>query len=271
MAQHIRFTIHNIQRSVLRSGVSAALVAAFWLTSATPGIAQSFDGDRSMLHDARAAVDGTSATPETIADRYVAPATFDTGTPELRPAPIEQEVGETKTSSKLLPPRPASTRRPATASDSTTGGSPKVQFPSAATLVGSTCVVLSLFFAVAWLLKRAAPKSMQSLPQKAIEVLGRAPLVRGQHLQLVRCGQRLLLLAVSSTTAQTLTEISDPQEVEALLSACGGKSTAHASREAGHHAERDGYYAKTDRVGELLATVTGAVGGREPARGGRHA
>lgn len=250
--------------------VAAATVAALLLITASSVFAQSIDSDPSMLQDARAAVDGRSAPQETVVDRYVAPATFDVGAPETRSTIDQPKVGAAKTSSKLLPPRPTSMRQPAEGSGSTSPGSPKLQFPSAATLVGSTCVVLSLFFAVAWLLKRAAPKSMQSLPPGAIEVLGRAPLVRGQHLQLVRCGQRLLLLAVSSTAAQTLTEISNPQEVDALLSACGGKHASRAPQENSYPVSRDEHFAKADRVGELLATVTGAGGGRERARGGRH-
>ncbi|MCE9556322.1 MAG: flagellar biosynthetic protein FliO [Planctomycetes bacterium] len=269
MVRHFSITIQNIGRTVLHQGLAVAPVAVLLLITATPSFAQTFDGDQSMLRDAKAAADTVASSRYPVSDPNVAPATFDTGVQELPASRSQQEDTTGKPTSKLLPPRPASLRRPAAGSESATAGMPKVNFPSATTLVGSTCVVLSLFFAVAWLLKRAAPKSMQSLPQGAIEVLGRAPLVRGQHLQLVRCGQRLLLLAVSSSTSQTLTEISDAQEVAALLSACGGKSTLHAPREVDHNAERDGYYAKPDRVGELLATVTGGVGSREPARGGR--
>lgn len=269
MVRHFPITNYRTGRAMLHPSVAVASLAALILTTATLGFSQTFDGDQAMLRDAKAASDTVSAGRYPVSDPNVAPATYDTGVQELPASVTQQAETATKPSSKLLPPRPASLRRPTEGSEKSTAGLPKVNFPSATTLVGSTCVVLSLFFAVAWLLKRAAPKSMQSLPQGAIEVLGRAPLVRGQHLQIVRCGQRLLLLAVSSSTSQTLTEISDPQEVAALLSACGGKKTLQAPREVEHHTDRDAYYAKPDRVGELLATVTGGVGGREPVRGGR--
>jgi flagellar biogenesis protein FliO len=269
MARLFLISIHREQQSIPHQSVAVAAVVALLLFSASLGFAQTFDGDQAMLRDAKAATETVSSKRYPVSDPHVAPATFDTGVQEISSSRPQPEDSPSKPMSKLLPPRPASLRRPTAESESAATGVTKVNFPSATTLVGSTCVVLSLFFAVAWLLKRTAPKSMQSLPPGVIEVLGRAPLVRGQHLQLVRCGQRLLLLSVSATHSQTLAEISDPQEVAALLNACGGKGSLHVLRESDHHTDRDGYYAKQDRVGELLATVTGSVGGRDPVRGGR--
>jgi flagellar biogenesis protein FliO len=88
------------------------------------------------------------------------------------------------------------------------------------TIGGSLCVVLSLFFALAWLTRRGLPKSLGKLPGEVIEVLGKAPLVKGQELQLVRVGAKLLLICVTPTGCETLTEIVDRSEVDRLSTIC---------------------------------------------------
>lgn len=84
----------------------------------------------------------------------------------------------------------------------------------------SLAIVLGLFFVVVWLARRALPKSTMSLPSDVLEVLGRSPLANRHHLQLIRLGRRLLLVSVSPDSAETLTEITDPDEVNHLASLC---------------------------------------------------
>jgi flagellar biogenesis protein FliO len=48
-------------------------------------------------------------------------------------------------------------------------------------------------------------------------------------MQLVRIGNKLLLVTLSSTDAQTLTEITDPTEVEHLTALCRRGQPASAS------------------------------------------
>jgi flagellar biogenesis protein FliO len=86
--------------------------------------------------------------------------------------------------------------------------------------LGSLAVVLGLFLAVVWFLRRTSPKMMAALPGEVFEVLGRSPLAARQQAQLVRCGNKLLLLSVTAGGAETLTEITDPAEVERLLGLC---------------------------------------------------
>jgi flagellar protein FliO/FliZ len=88
------------------------------------------------------------------------------------------------------------------------------------TVLGSLGVVLGLFFLVAWLTRRVRPKGSQALPKEAVEVLGRAPLAGRQQMHLVRVGGKLLLVSVTPTGAETLTEITDPAEVERLSGLC---------------------------------------------------
>ncbi len=88
------------------------------------------------------------------------------------------------------------------------------------TVGGSLAVVLAGFWAIAWALRRASPGGFRPLPSEAFELLGRAPLANRQQAQLLRCGNKLLLVAVSTEGAETLTEITDPAEVDRLAAAC---------------------------------------------------
>ncbi len=92
--------------------------------------------------------------------------------------------------------------------------------PSLATLLGGLGVVVGLFLLAAWLLRLGLPKGAPTLPREAWEVLGRAPLAGRQHVQLVRCGGKMLLLSVTPGSAETLTEITDPAEVDRLAGIC---------------------------------------------------
>ena len=81
-------------------------------------------------------------------------------------------------------------------------------------------VVLGLFAIIVWLARRVGPKGNAALPEKVVETLGRAPLSGRQQMHLVRVGNKLLLLAVTPTSAETLTEITDPAEIDRLAGIC---------------------------------------------------
>ena len=85
---------------------------------------------------------------------------------------------------------------------------------------GSLGVVLGLFFLLMWILRRGTPKGSHSLPAEVVEVLGRTPLSSRQHAHLVRCGNKLLLVSLSAAGAETLTEVTDPIEVDRLAGLC---------------------------------------------------
>jgi flagellar biogenesis protein FliO len=92
--------------------------------------------------------------------------------------------------------------------------------PSAATVIGALAVVLGIFFLVAWGMRRVAPPGLTALPSEAFQVLGRAPLAMRQQAYLLRCGNKLLLVSVTATGSETLTEITDPVEVDRLAGLC---------------------------------------------------
>jgi flagellar biogenesis protein FliO len=87
-------------------------------------------------------------------------------------------------------------------------------------VVSSLAVVLGLFFVLVWLAKRGAPKGAATLPAEVLEVLGRAQLTPRQQMHVVRFGNKLVLLTLSPSGAESLAEIDDPVEVERVLGIC---------------------------------------------------
>jgi flagellar protein FliO/FliZ len=94
------------------------------------------------------------------------------------------------------------------------------ELPALVTGAASLGIVLGLFLLVVWVVRRGMPKNASLLPREAVEMLGRAALVGRQQVHLVRCGNKILLLSVSPTNVETLTEITDPEEVERLAGIC---------------------------------------------------
>jgi flagellar biogenesis protein FliO len=98
--------------------------------------------------------------------------------------------------------------------------SDKADLPLWASGAGSLALVLGVFLLVVWVVRRGMPRGSAQLPREALEVLGRAPLVARHNAYLVRCGSKLLLLNVSATSVETLTEITDSDEVDRLRAIC---------------------------------------------------
>lgn len=99
--------------------------------------------------------------------------------------------------------------------------------PSSETAVASAAglaIAVGLLLSFIWLLRSLAPKSSRQLPKEVVEVLGRAPLVGKQTTQLVRIGNKLVLVAITPDGAETLTEITDPDEVARLIAACDNRA-----------------------------------------------
>jgi flagellar biogenesis protein FliO len=111
---------------------------------------------------------------------------------------------------------------PPGAADNRTGDGPTMPTTGTAikTVATSLAVVLGLLGALVWISKRTNPKRDVTLPGEILETLGRAPLAGRQEMQLVRVGNKLLLLSVTATSAETLTEITDPVEIDRLAGIC---------------------------------------------------
>jgi len=115
-----------------------------------------------------------------------------------------------------------------------------------------------LFFAFVWATRRSRPQSLAPLPSEVVESLGRVPLAGRQQMHLVRVGQKLILLSVTTGEARTLTEITDPVEVDRLAGLCRqsqpGSITAtfrQVLSEAGHGpSQTTGRRRPSQRAGE---------------------
>ena len=90
-------------------------------------------------------------------------------------------------------------------------------------MVGSLALVLGLYFAFVWVMRKLNLGGNAGLPSDVVEVLGQVPFGARRSLQLVRLGTKVLLLLNSPEGTQPLGEISNPDEVEHLVSLCRGK------------------------------------------------
>jgi flagellar biogenesis protein FliO len=98
--------------------------------------------------------------------------------------------------------------------------------PALFSMLGSLAIVLGLFFGLIWLMRRGMPKGTRLLSSEVVEVLGRAPLAGRQQMHVVRFGNKLLLISLSPGGAETLSEITEPAEVDRLSGIC---QQTHAS------------------------------------------
>lgn len=98
-----------------------------------------------------------------------------------------------------------------------------------ATTFSALAVVLGIFLIFAWMMKRASGKGASGLPNELVEILGQVPLNGRQRLCVVRFGRKLVLACVSIDGAETLAELTDPEEVEELLAVWRRTSPASAS------------------------------------------
>lgn len=116
-------------------------------------------------------------------------------------------------------PRPLPARTtPAPSSESSSRGLP-ASTNVWGSLVGLAVVVGGMLIASRWL-RVHGPSSLRGLPNEAVEPLGQRVLSRGVAVHLVRCGSRMLVLGVGPDGIRTLSEITDPVEVDLLAGAC---------------------------------------------------
>ncbi len=90
---------------------------------------------------------------------------------------------------------------------------------------GSLALVIGGYLAFVWLMRKFNISSNRGIPSEVIEVIGNAPFGPRKNLQLVRLGSKLLLLMNGPEGTHPVGEITDPEEVDYLISLCNGKST----------------------------------------------
>ncbi|MDR1924530.1 MAG: hypothetical protein LBQ66_09145 [Planctomycetaceae bacterium] len=106
-------------------------------------------------------------------------------------------------------------------------GSDKLQKPTitglfgpTVSVLGSLIIVISAFLIVALLFRKISPKTNQPLPKEAFESLGRSFLSQKLQVQLLRLGNRLILVSTTNDKITPITEITDPDEVVTIISMC---------------------------------------------------
>ena len=170
--------------------------------------------------------------PAYRANQSVAPVTLETKVPEPAPLPVPVAAA----------PLPIPLTPRGSASGKALIRTPSTGWGAISSVGASLGLVLGAFLCVAWLSKRYLPKSAGPLPKEVVEQLGWAPLVGRQQMQLVRLGNKLLLIAVTpGSSAEPLAEVTDQAEVERLSAICRRQkpdSSTQAFREVMNELER---------------------------------
>lgn len=102
-------------------------------------------------------------------------------------------------------------------------------------VVSSLAIVIGLFFGVALLYRKSMATTLgKGLPKNVVQVLGRTTIAARQQLVLVRFGSKLILVSMLQGEARTISEITDPLEVDQLAGFCESSqstSITHSFRE----------------------------------------
>lgn len=152
--------------------------------------------------------------------------------PSLPPAPVRQashqeSVPAAETPSRFLAPPTRDVSNGGVNRPATSAGRQLMNFSlptqSLYTVITALAIVIGAFLLFAWALKRSGKASTSKktlLPSEAVSVLGRMPLAARQFAQLLRVGNKLVLVAFTPTGPITLTEVTDPAEVDRLTGMC---------------------------------------------------
>lgn len=133
-----------------------------------------------------------------------------------QPTPVGLTPADAKTTKKLALPGNNRTGDDKSGTRSAVSGG----LSGVLTVLASLGLVLGLFMGMAWLMRRGMPKQGRLLPREAVESLGRIPFPGRQQGQLLRVGNKIVLVSFSNTGADVITEITDPLEVDRLSGLC---------------------------------------------------
>ena len=198
-----------------------------WVTaprpvSPSPALSLAETLDRARIQpDEFALSDPVNSVPDNPPEDDVGPASHATPTESsgitssAEPPDAENLPERLPSSYPAMPPPGSRDSAPAGESSGRLGG-----IASLVTVGGSLALVLGLFMIMAWIMRRTVPGAVQALPGEVVEVLGRAPLAGRQQVHLIRCGSKLILVSVTPEGAETLTEITDAEEVDRLAGLC---------------------------------------------------
>ena len=117
------------------------------------------------------------------------------------------------------------------------GSTPRIGLPfeipsidSLGTAGTGLVLVVGLFLLCVALMRRGGPSPTAPLPRDAVAVLGRIPLTPKQFAHLLQVGNKLVLVSITGDRTDTITEITEPAEVDRLLTLCmkGSKQSSSA-------------------------------------------
>ena len=137
---------------------------------------------------------------------------------------------------------PRLARRQSKRLDGPSGDRSPTPIRSLVTMASSLAVVLGLFLLIVWFTRRNGGKPIPNLPTEVMETLGRAAIGTRRQLHLVRLGNKLLLLHVSSTGIESVAEIDEPAQVDRIAGLCQRHrpgSISNTFRDVLTHFDRD--------------------------------
>ena len=144
-----------------------------------------------------------------------------TSRPAKAPAGVEATRGIEATSGETANTvfrRPTADSTATTKSSATVAAKPSTGRFDTTRVALSLAIVLSLIFILRFLGKRLFGKTiLGGRPSSAIQVLSRNVISPKQQLLVVRVGRRLVVVGDSGQQMNTLCEITDPEEMSALL------------------------------------------------------
>lgn len=122
--------------------------------------------------------------------------------------------------SRLIPPRSSDTAAQKAAKTVRPGQRSRTLSDGWWTTLGGLVTVLVLVFLTAKVLRKSVPAAQKTLPPEVVQVLGRKALDYRHTIHLVRFGSRMLMLGTSQEGMTTLSEITDPVEIDYLAGLC---------------------------------------------------
>ena len=160
------------------------------------------------------------------------PVQFDSNVAQAGYVPVEDE--NVKADKRRLAPPSKGMIDTAHGGQNTQAGSFPIRCPnvnSLSTAGAGLALVVGLFLLCVSLVRKGKPNSSTPLPSEAVSVLGRIPLTARHFAYLIQIGTKLVLVAVTTDSVQTITEVSEPVEVERLMALCMKTSSRSTSME----------------------------------------
>jgi len=155
----------------------------------------------------------------------------------LSPAGAHADVGDDRPQ-KITPRVPDQPAKQGTASPGTSYRERQTASTSWMSTVGWLALVVVLILAAARMFRPKGSSVPLSLSDDAVQVLGRKAVDFRHTIHLVRCGSRLLVLGSSQDALSTLSEITDPIEVEQLVGLCKPSESAAIADSFGRFVRR---------------------------------